>query len=51
MRKVKEYKIIWADSVDVFERLVNEKMTEGWELYGCVHHDSGRWHQAIVKYE
>ena len=51
MKKIVEYKLMWADNAENFERLVNEKLKEGWDLYGCVHCDGGRWHQAMVKYQ
>lgn len=51
MRKIKEYKLLWNDNTADFEKLVNDKLAEGWDLYGCVHCDGGRWHQAMVKYE
>lgn len=45
------YMLVYADGVEGFEKLVNKALQNGWELYGCVHYESGMWHQAVVQYE
>jgi hypothetical protein len=34
MRKIKQYHLVRAENIDVFNKAVNESLANGWELYG-----------------
>jgi hypothetical protein len=34
MPKIKQYHLVRAEDIDVFNKVINESLAKGWELYG-----------------
>ena len=56
-RKVADYQLLYSDNADRLSKAVNEKLREGYELFGppaAAHSSSGKYVekvQAVVIYE
>lgn len=54
MSKIIDYQIIDEQSIEILERVIKERIEDGWQPHGSVGcfvlHNDVRWFQAVVKY-
>ena len=50
-RKIVEYELLADDDYYEFNKMVNLKLSSGWELYGFLVPDEQYFMQAVVRYE